>query len=603
MAPESRPDSSPPPAPAAADGVVPGAIVCASGEIEEVHDGRGRRMLEAEPPLVEYARALLALDLLNLRFIWVTGAREWWSVRVQRLPRAVEDNSAALVETLPVAPPHGLTLRELDVLTLLSGGLSNPEIAAHLGASTRTVSTHVERLLGKLGQVSRTGAAAIAVEHGLLRLPVPGGGRSCEALAIGLVHDVVAHGGRRTVARAYKAPQAVGRQRPYVIGSAFPLSGAASADGIEMRNGSALAIAEINARGGIAGRPVQQLVVDMEMTTMDGVVSALRRLVDAEVDAITTGYAFAEDLSAYADVSAYGCPLLNSMTSQAQADWVREERDRLGRVFQSGPTEIHYGGGFIRFLDTLCAAGAWRPPNRRVVFVETPVAGGHTTLPATIERAERSGWSVDALITVAAYGDDWSTTLAQIRRSAPAAVMVAHFVPAEMAAFQQQFVAEPTDTLVYGVYAPSVPEFLELAGSAAEGLVWSTVTGMYNDRIGGEFARRYAGAFGVRPGHSLAGVSYDQVNLLSTAWASVGNPRAFEAVAEELRRITHRGVNGTYFLGSDGQAALSYPDDTPDPSLGQAHLVLQVQGGRHRILDPLPYADGSFALPPWFATP
>jgi branched-chain amino acid transport system substrate-binding protein len=237
------------------------------------------------------------------------------------------------------------------------------------------------------------------------------------------------------------------------------------------------------------------------------------------------------------------------------------------------------------------------------VFVETPVAGGHTTLPATIERAERSGWSVDALITVAAYGDDWSTTLAQIRRSAPAAVMVAHFVPAEMAAFQQQFVAEPTDTLVYGVYAPSVPEFLELAGPAAEGLVWSTVTGMYNDRIGGEFARRYAGAFGVRPGHSLAGVSYDQVNLLSTAWASVGNPRAFEAVAEELRRITHRGVNGTYFLGSDGQAALSYPDDTPDPSLGQAHLVLQVQGGRHRILDPLPYADGSFALPPWFATP
>ena len=63
--------------------------------------------------------------------------------------------------------------------------------------------------------------------------------------------------------------------------------------------------------------PVEQLVVDMEMTTMDGVVSALRRLVDAEVDAITTGYAFAEDLGAYRDVSAYGCPLLNTMTSQA----------------------------------------------------------------------------------------------------------------------------------------------------------------------------------------------------------------------------------------------------------------------------------------------
>jgi branched-chain amino acid transport system substrate-binding protein len=590
-------------APPAEHDVVPSAVVSASGRVEEANDGRGRRMLEAEKPLVEYARALLALGLQNLRFIWVTAERSWWAVHVQRLPGPVDAEASALVEATPVAPPHALTLRELDVLTLLSGGLSNPEIAAHLGTGTRTISTHVERLLGKLVQISRAGAAALAVEQGLLRLPVPGGGRSCEALAVGLVDDVVSRGGRRTVARAYRAAHAVSKPRPYLIGSAFPLSGAAGADGVEMRNGSALAIAELNARGGIAGRPVEQLVVDMEMTTTDGVVCALRRLVEAEVDAITTGYAFAEDVAAYGDVSDYGCPMLNTMTSEAQAEWVRAERHRLGRLFQAGPTEIHYGAGFIRFLDALSAAGAWRPANRRVVFVETPVAGGHTALPVTIDRAQRSGWVVDSLITVPAYGDDWSATLAQIRRSAPAAVMVAHFVPAEMAAFQRGFVADPTDTLVYGVYAPSVPEFLDLAGAAAEGVVWSTVTGLYNDRIGGDFARRYAEAFGVRPGQSLAGISYDQVNVLSSAWARVGNPRAFEAVADELRRIPHRGVNGTYFLGSDGQSALSYPDDTPDPSLAQAHLVLQVQAGAHRILEPLPYADGSFVLPPWFGAP
>jgi branched-chain amino acid transport system substrate-binding protein len=423
-------------------------------------------------------------------------------------------------------------------------------------------------------------------------MPVPGGGRSIEALPVGLIDDVVERGPRRrrTVVPD-AAVRAVSGPRPYLIGSAFPLSGAAGADGIEMRNGSALAVAEINARGGIAGRPVEQLVVDMEMTTKDGVASALRRLVDAE------------DVAAYVDISAYGCPLLSTMTSEAQAEWVREERDRLGRVFQAGPTEIHYGTGFVRFLDTLEAAGRWRPANRRIVFVETPVAGGHTTLPATIERAERAGWSVDALITVAAYGADWSTALAQIRRTAPAAVMLAHFVPAELAAFQRAFVGDPTDTLVFGVYAPSVPEFLELAGPAAEGVVWSTVTGLYNDRIGADFARRYGETFGMKPGRSLAGISYDQVNLLMSAWARVGNPRAFEAVAEELRRITHRGVNGTYSLGSDGQAALSYPHDTPDPSLGMAHLVMQVQDGGHRILDPLPYADGSFVLPPWFGAP
>jgi branched-chain amino acid transport system substrate-binding protein len=237
------------------------------------------------------------------------------------------------------------------------------------------------------------------------------------------------------------------------------------------------------------------------------------------------------------------------------------------------------------------------------VFVETPVAGGHTTLPDTIARAERSGWVVDAIITVAAYDADWSTALAQIARSEPAAVMLSHFVAAESAAFQRRFAAHPTDSLIYGVYAPSVPEFLELAGPAADGMVWATMTGSYGDAIGAAFARRYREVYDSEPGRSLAGISYDQVNLLGSAWAQVGNPRAFGAVSAALRTGAHRGVNGTYFLGNERQTGLSYPDDTPDPSLGQAHLVFQVQGGRQRILQPKPYADGTFVTPSWFARP
>ena len=395
-------------------------------------------------------------------------------------PRVAGEEAAALLEIVPIDTPHGLTARELDVLTLIAGGLSNPEIGGHLGASARTISTHVERLLAKLGQSTRAGAAAVAIDQGLLRLPIPGGGRAIESLPVGLLDDAVEGRGLRTRAPEYRpGPHRRSRPRPYLIGSAFPLSGASAGDGIEMRNGSRLAIAEINSRGGIAGRPVEQLVIDMDMTTTDGVAGALGRLVEAEVDAITTGYTFAEDVSGYSDVSAYGCPLLNSVTSEAQAHWVSAERDRLGHVFQAGPTEIHYGSGFVRFLDELEAAGAWTPPSRRLVFVETPVAGGHTTLPDTIARAERSGWVVDAIITVAAYDADWSTALAQIARSEPAAVMLSHFVAAESAAFQRQFAAAPTDALIYGIYAPSVPEFLELAGPAANGMVWATMTGSY----------------------------------------------------------------------------------------------------------------------------
>jgi branched-chain amino acid transport system substrate-binding protein len=110
---------------------------------------------------------------------------------------------------------------------------------------------------------------------------------------------------------------------------------------------------------------------------------------------------------------------------------------------------------------------------------------------------------------------------------------------------------------------------------------------------------RYARAHGRRPGRSHAGIAYDEVHLLAQAWATVDNPRDFRSVADRLRASRYRGVNGAYFLDNERQSALAYPDMTSDLSLSQAHLVLQVQGGEHRIVAPQPYVETSFRNPPW----
>jgi predicted ATPase/DNA-binding CsgD family transcriptional regulator len=61
-----------------------------------------------------------------------------------------------------------LTPRELDVLTLVAQGLSNPDIARRLVLSQHTVHRHLANILRKLDLSSRAAAAAWAVRSGLI---------------------------------------------------------------------------------------------------------------------------------------------------------------------------------------------------------------------------------------------------------------------------------------------------------------------------------------------------------------------------------------------------------------------------------------------------
>jgi DNA-binding CsgD family transcriptional regulator len=63
--------------------------------------------------------------------------------------------------------PAGLTRRELDVVSLLSEGLRNAEIAERLFLSRKTVDHHVSAVLRKLGVRTRGEASAEAVRLGL----------------------------------------------------------------------------------------------------------------------------------------------------------------------------------------------------------------------------------------------------------------------------------------------------------------------------------------------------------------------------------------------------------------------------------------------------
>jgi DNA-binding CsgD family transcriptional regulator len=61
----------------------------------------------------------------------------------------------------------GLTLREVEILRLVSAGMTNRQAAERCGLSIRTVDAHLRSIYAKLGIKSRSAATRYAVEHNL----------------------------------------------------------------------------------------------------------------------------------------------------------------------------------------------------------------------------------------------------------------------------------------------------------------------------------------------------------------------------------------------------------------------------------------------------
>ncbi|WP_043779821.1 ABC transporter substrate-binding protein [Rhodococcus sp. JVH1] len=571
------------------------ALVSRSGVVRD----RPRGALAQHSRLIDYLRVGVRFGHeVPFGFLWLApGDRNAASrnavLRVRVLPTGTPETCEVDVTETDQTDLSGLTRRELQVLTLMVCGLTNSAIADCLSVERRTAASHVESLFSKLCLPNRAAAAAVAADQELIALPLVGDVRAIPPVGALRLERWLRSGANETTLST-RPPRT---RSPLTLGAIYPRDTSSAADGAQMTKGTRLAVEEINERGGVAGRRIEVLPLHVDATDGRSVRSAIEGLIDSNVDALTLGYTYDRTIAGLAaqfdSASSAECPLLHHSTSANATRLTLEDPERYGNVFQVCAAEDMYGIGFVRAITDLRDSGVWVPASSRILVLESQDPDMVTLRPGALVAADRAGWQLD-VEHIDSVKSDWPVAVREIVVRDPAAVMVTNFSAPQVAAFVKLIRSELPGPLIYTLYAPSVPGFLEQAGEAAEGLLWATVTGLYGDRFGRQFGERFHRRFGERPGLSSAGIHYDMVHLLALAWSRCASPRDFREVNARLREAVHRGVNGAYYLGNRGQTNVSYLDAASDVSVAQAHLVFQVQDGQHRIIAPTPLSESMF---------
>jgi DNA-binding CsgD family transcriptional regulator len=145
-------------------GAPPPQVIPEGNKITITPSGLSRRtaVRPVSDELVRQVRTLAAADALPSWFWWQSAGGEVRLVITERI-----GDEITVGETTSAELPYDLSVRELEVLTLVADGLTNVQIGNRLAISPKTVAKHVEHTLAKLGAASRTEAAVRATRVGL----------------------------------------------------------------------------------------------------------------------------------------------------------------------------------------------------------------------------------------------------------------------------------------------------------------------------------------------------------------------------------------------------------------------------------------------------
>lgn len=322
-------------------------LINKQGEVLEWENKAGVEYLTQLEQLCLYAQAFLYSDQTSLSFFYCLPHQHWLKVLLKR------HQEFTLIHAEQSKLPFELSKREIELLTLVSSGLSNEEIANELNISKRTVGKHIENIFSKTKTESRTLLAVFAITEHLICLPTPGkleqsilATFKIEQLALQIANK------KRPLVMDEPATFSINSysHRPIILGVPYVEQGIGQIDTKELLNGTQLAVENINRQGGINGREVQIATAGFCVEDKPSILNAYNALLDQEVDAISTAYAcYLPEVHEL--IATEGIPYLHIATHSGSNKLAQNlPNKRIENMFQVCASDVTYSLGILNFL-------------------------------------------------------------------------------------------------------------------------------------------------------------------------------------------------------------------------------------------------------------
>ena len=377
------------------------------------------------------------------------------------------------------------------------------------------------------------------------------------------------------------------------IGVMVPLTGAFGADAQDVVQAAQIAVDDLNEMGGVAGYTLELVIADTVDQRADAVTTAFNQLSNTEdLNFIMTAYAstsnFEIDLMAEIDM-----PYLISANAAQTREIISADPENYGTVWSRVPSYDAYETALPELLEAYNEAGMLSLRDREAFIISSDDPYGTTIATGMSAHFEGLGWTVVGYETVPfASVTDWRGLLAKIRENEPDIVVVTDSAPPNNAAFMNQFMENPPNSLLFLQYGPSVQEFLDLTGENSTGLIYNNLGAAIDSKEEViEIRDRYEEMYGHRGGYFTV-IAYDQVMIYATCLEEVGDPADRAAIGECIGSLEMETLAGYLTFDQETHLAIQGPEYYPIQ-------FYQIWEGERIQIEPGKYATGSFQIPPW----